>query len=179
MDCFSLNLGKESAFMAHILVVCTANICRSPVAAALLKDRLQRSGREDWSVGSAGTWATAKRGASHNSQIVMEQYGHDISSHIARMVDKSLVEEADLVLCMEEGHVEALMVEFPAQSHKIYPITAMSGAVYSVDDPYGGSLIEYQKMAAELAGIIDGGIDRIVELASANASDKGRTTSPK
>ncbi|MFN2135876.1 MAG: hypothetical protein ACK2UK_07975 [Candidatus Promineifilaceae bacterium] len=158
--------------MAHILIVCTANICRSPVAAALLKDRLQRNGFADWTVSSAGTWAISSRGASRNSQIVMAEYGHDISSHLARMVEESLLQQADLVLCMEEGHVEALTIEFPQEAHKIYPITSMAGATYSVQDPYGGSLIEYQRMAAELAGLIDRGFDRIVELAEANSSER-------
>lgn len=157
--------------MAHILVVCTANICRSPVAAALLKDRLAESGLEDWTVSSAGTWAIAQRGAAHNSQVVMEQYGFDISGHMARMVERPYLEKADLILCMEEGHVEALMIEFPDQAHKIYPITAMAGLTYSIDDPYGRSLVEYQKMAAELAGIIDRGLDRIIELTKALADE--------
>lgn len=156
--------------MAHILIICTANICRSPVAAALLDDRLQNRGYDSWTVSSAGTWAMTKRGAAHNSQIVSAQYGLDISDHIARMVEESYLKEADLVLCMEEGHVEALMVEFPDQAHKIYPITAMDGPTYSVNDPFGGSLQDYQQMAAELAGIIDGGMNRIIELAEVNST---------
>lgn len=155
--------------MAHILVVCTANICRSPVAEALLRDRLDKRGFDDWTVGSAGTWAMATRGASRNSQVVMAQYGLDISNHIARMVDDSLLQEADLVLCMEEGHVEALMAEFPEQAHKVHAITAMAGPTYSVNDPFGGPLIEYERMSAELASIIDRGMDKIIVLAEGNS----------
>lgn len=156
--------------MAHILVICTANICRSPVAEALLVNRLQDRGYDDWTVSSAGTWAMVKRGAAHNSQVVSAQYGLDISDHIARMVEESYLTEADLVLCMEEGHVEALKAEFPDEAQKIYPITAMAGPTYSVADPFGGSLLDYQQMAAELASIIDRGLDRIIELAEANRS---------
>ncbi len=156
--------------MANILIVCTANICRSPVAEALLKDRLHDRGYDDWTVASAGTWATIKRGASHNSQVVAAQYGFDISNHMARMVERSILSEADLVLCMEEGHVEALKIEFPDEAHKIYPITAMAGPAYSVEDPFGSSLLDYQRMAAELASIIDRGLDRIIELAKTNSS---------
>jgi protein-tyrosine-phosphatase len=156
--------------MANILVVCTANICRSPVAEALLKDRLHDRGHDDWRVSSAGTWARIKRGASHNSQVVAAQYGFDISNHLARMVEESLLGEADLVLCMEEGHVEALKIEFPDEAYKIYPITAMAGPTYSVEDPFGSSLLDYQRMAAELASIIDRGLDRIIELAETNSS---------
>ncbi len=157
--------------MAHILVICTANICRSPVAEAIIRDRLQTMGLDDWTVSSAGTWAMVERAASHNSQVVMAQYGLDISDHMARMLDESDLREADLVLCMEEGHVEALMVEFPGQAHKVYLIAAMAGVPYSIKDPYGGSLVDYQQMTAEMVGVIDKGMDRIIELARAN-SDK-------
>jgi protein-tyrosine-phosphatase len=158
--------------MAHILVICTANICRSPVAEAILRNRLEKNGYEGWTVSSAGTWALTKRTAAHNSQIVSAQYGLDISSHISRMVEEAYLKEADLVLCMEEGHVEALMVEFPAEAYKIYPITAMSGPTYSVKDPFGGSLLDYQVMIAELTRIIDNGFDRIIKLAEENYSIK-------
>ena len=47
-------------------------------------------------------------------------------------------------------------------------ISEMSGKSYSVSDPYGEPLVSYQRMAAELAGIIDSGMDRIVELAEEN-----------
>lgn len=156
--------------MAHILVVCTANICRSPVAAALIEDRLQKKGYTNWTVSSAGTWAMRSRGASQNSLTVMAQYGFDISDHRARMVEESFLREADLALCMEEGHVEALKVEFPVEAYKVYALAAMAGPTYSIDDPYGGSLVEYQKMAAELASLIDRGIDRIIELAETNSA---------
>ena len=63
-----------------------------------------------------------------------------------------------------------VVIEFPDQAHKIYPITAMAGPTYSVDDPFGGSLLEYQRMAAELASIIDRGLDRIIQLAEENST---------
>lgn len=156
--------------MAHILIICTANICRSPVAEGLLRDRLAKRGLDDWTVSSAGTWAMVKRGASENSVIVAKDYGLDISDHVARMVEESFLDEADLVLCMEDGHAEALRAEFPAQAHKVFMLTEMTGRAYSVSDPYGEPLIAYQRMAAELAGIIDGGLDRIIELAEENSA---------
>jgi protein-tyrosine-phosphatase len=155
--------------MAHILVVCTANICRSPVAMALLRDRLQRVGLDDWTVSSAGTWAIVRRGAAHYSRAVMAQAGLDIEDHVTRMVEESFLAEADLVLCMEEGHVEALKNEFPAYGYKVHPLTEMAGPIYSIADPYGGDYIDYQRMAAELASLIDRGLERIIELARENS----------
>ncbi len=157
--------------MAHILIICTANICRSPVAEGLLRDRLAERGLTDWTVSSAGTWAVQKRGASQNSIIVSKDYGLDISDHVARMVEEAYLREADLVLCMEVGHAEALRAEFPAEAHKVFMLTEMSGRAYSVYDPFGEPLISYQRMAAELAGLIDGGLDRIVALAEQNSQE--------
>jgi protein-tyrosine phosphatase len=154
--------------MTHILVICTANICRSPVAEGLLRDRLSKRGLEDWTVGSAGTWAQETRGASANSVKVMSEYGLDIQDHVARMVEEQHLSEADLVLCMESGHVEALRAEFPDQAFKIYMISEMVGLSYSVHDPFGEPLSSYQRMGADLARLIDNGMDRIVQLAEEN-----------
>jgi protein-tyrosine-phosphatase len=155
--------------MANILVICTANICRSPVAEALLRDRLHKRGLDDWTVSSAGVWAEFSRGAADNSILVMDQYGLGINDHTARMVEKDHLQAADLVLCMETGHVEALRTEFAPYAYKVFLLTAMVGQSYSIHDPFGEPLIAYQRMAAELADIIDKGMDRIIQLAEENS----------
>lgn len=156
--------------MANILIVCTANICRSPVASALLLDRLKKRGLKEWDVSSVGTWAHIRRGAADNSILVMAQYGLDISSHEARLVNGQFMQEADLVLCMETGHKESLRVEFPHQAYKIFLLTEMIGQSYSIHDPYGEPLESYQRMAIELTELIDDGMDRIIQLAKENSA---------
>lgn len=155
--------------MAHILIVCTANICRSPVGEALLQDRLQKRGLAQWTVRSAGTWALWLRGASEFSIDVCKNMGLDISAHRSRMIDERLLEQADLVLCMEAGHVEALQTEFTDHANKIYLLSEMAGESYSVHDPYGEPLARYQQMSDELSMLIDNGLERIIELAGENA----------
>ncbi|MEZ4516791.1 MAG: low molecular weight protein arginine phosphatase [Chloroflexota bacterium] len=156
--------------MAHILVICTANICRSPVATALLKNRLEERGLTDWTVSSAGTWAIVPRGASRHSIEVMQRNGFDITGHRARMVDEVMVADADLVLCMEEGHAEALRIEFPAQVNKVFLLSEMIGQTFSVTDPYGGPYQEYELMYDGMEDLIDSGLDRIIDLASTNVA---------
>lgn len=159
--------------MANILIVCTANICRSPVAAALLGDRLRKRGLEDWTVSSAGTWVMMNRGASRYSIEVARRGGFNINNHRSRMVDEALLSNADLVLTMEIGHAEALRAEFPQQAHKVYMLAEMAGYSYNIVDPYGGPLEDYEDMYSGLTEIIDGGLDRIVTLAKGNANGRG------
>jgi protein-tyrosine-phosphatase len=159
--------------MANILIVCTANICRSPVAAALLEDRLKERGLKDWTVRSAGTWALAPREASRYSVAVMKRVGLDITAHRSRMVDESHLEQADLVLTMEDGHAEALRAEFPRHAHKVFMITEMVGQTYSIPDPYGGPMADYERMYADLSEVIDKGLNRIIYQAQTNANGRG------
>lgn len=151
--------------MTSILMICTANICRSPVAAALLRERLRQRGLTDWTVGSAGTWAMIPRGASRYSIEVMQREGVDITDHRAQMIEERHLRDADLVLTMEIGHAEALRAEFPEHAHKVFMLTEMIGHAYNITDPYGGPLEEYERMHSGLSDVIDKGLDRIITLA--------------
>jgi protein-tyrosine-phosphatase len=137
-------------------------------------DRLRKAGRSDWTVTSAGTWAQAQRGAARNSIVVMSNNGFDITGHRARMIEEKHLQEADLILCMEEGHVEALQMEFPAQAPKVHLITELVGRPYGVSDPYGGPMQAYENMYAELVEIVDGGLKRLITLAEKNGEEHRR-----
>lgn len=155
--------------MPHVLFVCTANICRSPVAEGILRDRLQKRGLQEWTVASAGTWALEVRGASRNSVLLMEEAGIDISNHQAKIVTPERLKQADLILTMELGHAEALQIEFPEHAHKVYLLTEMIGQRYNVEDPYRRDLSAYRRMVEEVTNLIDTGLDNILALAQENA----------
>jgi protein-tyrosine-phosphatase len=142
--------------------------------AALLRDRLQKRGLNDWQVGSSGTWAINPRGASQNSIDVMSRRGLDINNHRATMIKEAYVRYADLVLTMEIGHAEALRAEFPAQAHKVYLLSEMVGQTYNITDPYGGPIEEYERMVDTVSTIIDGGLDQIIQLAQINADSRSK-----
>jgi protein-tyrosine-phosphatase len=154
--------------MTHILVVCTANICRSPVGEAVLRDRLQSRGLTDWTVASAGTWGLDGHGASQYSIQVMAEKGLDLQAHQARTITEKMLGEADLVVCMESGHVEAIKAEFLHYQEKVFLLSQMIGRRYSISDPYGGPLEGYQRMAEEVTNIIDEGLEKIISLAQAD-----------
>ena len=152
--------------MKTILIVCTGNICRSPMAAGLLRERLNEdNARRDWRVISAGTWASQGRPASAYAIAEMEERGIDIRSHRSRPVTEELMNQADLVLVMTSSHAEALSVAFPEQAHKVYQLSEMAGQTYDISDPYGGTRLEYSYIAQELEQLIDAGYERLVALA--------------
>lgn len=155
--------------MAHILIVCTANICRSPLVEALLRRELHAAGHTDWTVSSAGTWAQQARPAARHSQRIANRIGLDLSEHIAREITAELVAESDLVLVMTDNHKEPLQIEFSDHRDKIYKIAEMVGKRYDVVDPYGGPPEGYESMFLEVNGLINNGLGRIIELSEANA----------
>jgi len=161
--------------MPTILVVCTANVCRSPVAAALLRDGLRKRGLTDWVVRSAGTWAQEKVRASQYSVELMAERGLDISNHQAEMITRQHLKDADLVLCMESGHAEALRVEFPRSADKIFLMSEMAGKKYSVGDPFGRSRSAYEAMVTELVNLTDAGLDEMIARAEATAVQRSST----
>ena len=156
--------------MPTVLFVCTANICRSPVAAALFRQWLQREAVPGaWRVESAGTWAVPGHAASIYSQQVAAARGLDLAGHKSRLVDGLMLAAADVVLCMTRSHQEALRAEFPQHASRIHLWTALAGLGYDVEDPYGGPLPGYEVMAQEMEGLVERTGERVVEMAREGA----------
>jgi protein-tyrosine phosphatase len=159
--------------MPKILFVCTANICRSPMAAGLFQALLaQRSGDSlegEWQVESAGTWASRGLPAARGAAEAMAQRGIDLADHRSKPVAEEDLRNVDLVLTMTAGQREGIVVEFPFAANRVHLLTEMSGRSYDVPDPYGGSQAQYDACAEELEQLIEAGAALIVALANKNA----------
>jgi protein-tyrosine phosphatase len=109
--------------MTSILVVCTGNVCRSPIAEGLLRDALvQRYGEHAPHVSSAGTAGWEGEGAMKESVAAAAERGTDISRHVARKVTGTMVEHAGLVVTMAAEHRDALSRFSPDTAHKTFTL---------------------------------------------------------
>ncbi len=117
----------------NILVVCIGNICRSPMAEALLRERLAAEG-EGFDVQSAGLGALVGHPADEIAQKLMAREGIDISGHRARQLDGRLVHWADLILVMETSQKKALEKSDPSARGRVYRLGEWGN--FDVPDPY-------------------------------------------
>jgi protein arginine phosphatase len=148
-----------------ILFVCTANRFRSPLAGACFQKELTAHGLgDDWQISSAGTWATNGLPATKDAVNAALRFGFDIRNHRSRVVNAELIENADIVIVMEQGHKEALCTEFPESARKVHLLSeAATGMPYDVPDP-GLSPVETD-VDSEMAELIHAGFDRICGMA--------------
>lgn len=158
--------------MPSILVVCTANQCRSPMAAALLRRRLADSPQPaGWHVASAGTWARPQASAALLMAQVAEEWGIDLRGHQAQEVSAELLADQDLVVVMERGQKEAIALEFPWVAARLYLLSELTGPAYDVADPIDQALDDYRATAQELDDLVNRGLARMIAL-STNIPDK-------
>ena len=149
--------------MPSVLFVCTANIIRSPMAEAFLKQQVgDRIQPQTWEVSSAGTWAQAGHPSHKIPLELMGELGIDMRGHRSREVNESLLAASDIILVMEQGHKEALCAEFPKHAEKIFLLSEVGGKIRDIVDPVGGSLVDYKATLVEIRNYLQDAPARIL-----------------
>lgn len=143
------------------LVICSGNICRSPMVEAYLRHRLNRSGLSHVVVSSAGTLGIAGAPASGEAVRAMAEIDIDLRTHRSRALGEVDVITSDWILAMDFGHLETLAVRFPRGHGERHLIRAFEAGpapaadAPDLDDPVGGPLQLFREQREVIRVCID------------------------
>ena len=149
----------------RVLLVCTGNTCRSPMAAGLLghllaaelgiePSELEAAG---WVVASAGTWAGSGLWATDEAVEVMRRRAIEISGHRSRPVTFEEIERADLIFTMTGSHRAAVLGLVPSAEARCRLVAGDD----PIDDPIGQSTEVYEACARKIEAALK---DRLNEV---------------
>ena len=143
----------------HILMVCTGNNCRSPLAEVIAERYATERGR-NIVVQSASTLGLDGRLAHKNSVRVAKEIGLDLSGHQSQPLTRELMEWADFALGMEIMHAGHMRERYPEADDKIM-LLGTFGGVYEISDPIGGWRWKFRKTRGLIEDCVHAFIDRL------------------
>lgn len=121
-----------------LLFVCTGNTCRSPMAEALARLLLDKMGRDDIIVESAGIFASGEE-ATAAAVGVMAECGMDIQGRRSRQLTVSMCCESDVIAVMTLSHASIVHQQFKVPREKIRLLGD------GIPDPFGGDVALYRQ----------------------------------
>jgi len=147
--------------MYRILVICTANICRSPVGEAFLERLLEG---QKVQVDSAGTLALNGNAADAMMQELLIERGYpDIVNHRSQALMPSLISKYDLLLCMTDDHRNQVTKMSPIAIGKV-KLFGHWDQQAQVLDPIGGPRVQYQSSVEQIETLSKLWADKLIQL---------------
>ncbi len=148
-----------------VIVVCTANICRSPMGEKLLQHALaaQPEPLRSLKVVSAGIAASRGQPATENSVAALKRVGLDLSGHASQPLTQALLDQAVAVFCMTDSHRAMIEVNFdrvPKNLHLFREFVGRDGDT-EIPDPFGGNFREYEACRDSMVEAIPSLVQRL------------------
>jgi protein-tyrosine phosphatase len=139
---------KERRKEKLVVFICTANVCRSPMAEKLFEEALAKvDSRKKVRVFSAGISAMDGDQASDNSIQACEEVGLDLTDHRSAALTRATLENASAIFCMTESHRALLNMDFEVpESTAIFLMREFTeGGSKELPDPYGQDIEVYRE----------------------------------
>lgn len=126
--------------MLRLIFVCSGNICRSPMAAAIARDLAEHHGQEVVVI-SCGTLGIVGQPAAENARRAVAEIGLDLQSHYSQGVSRGFIEHADHVFVMAPKHESRLRQMVPSLGKRVVRTWEWSSEpITQIDDPVGKDL---------------------------------------
>lgn len=152
----------------RLLIVCTGNTCRSPLAEAIARDAVKRLGWNHVQVASAGVAASSGESASGGALRTAERHGLDLSVHRSTPLTLEAIQGADLILTMSQNHLDRLVDLGGGEKASL--LTSFAAVVDptdippSVPDPFGGPDESYEATFSLLERLIARALQRLAPM---------------
>jgi len=138
----------------NILVVCVGNICRSPMAEALLKQRFPNK-----NIDSAGVGALIGHSADPAALEIMAKQDIDITSHIAKQIDENLAKTADIIFTMSDGQTKWIEERWPFCRGKTFKLGHWMSK--DIADPYKHEMSAFKTAYQDIVDSLEQWADKI------------------
>jgi len=152
--------GTRPGQFRRVHFICTGNICRSPLAAALFRMLTARRGLGAIEVESAGLYAVVGAMAAADMRELARRQGLELDAHRGRAFEPERVGPEDLVVVMERVQRRLILEQAGLPPEQVVLLGEFDPrGPLDVDDPYGGSSADYARCATRLERCVEGLID--------------------
>lgn len=146
-----------------IIVVCYANVCRSPIAEAFLKAQVAKRGLEgEVRISSAGYLRDGMEAHPFSVQVCKRR-GLDIRDHVSRVLTPLMLSRNHLVLAMEEDLAERARMLGAEHAYNLAPYATLGADDSPVADPIGQPLPAFETCAERLEDLVPKALDRALD----------------